>query len=296
VKDDLNKSYSVTGIVKVGSDINTLTNSVKGLVQALSKNDVLVFSDGMRDVEANNTTEGLRHIQDFVRKNDHTNIVLLSVPYRCDLISWSCVNNEITAFNQKLTKSMQCHGHVRVVNCDLHCEFCTRYCLHLNNAGKDELSKNIATTCLTILHKKVVSICLSWKDTSTEHSQLDTANVEADVCTTRKVDNNDQQICNETDNTHLDMAKEETEVSSPIPLNWKVRTDYSASASNDLQLLEIDDILQHNEDFCTANELGNSDIVGVACNVDLVQYSSDEHPIRKKIPENRKDYFLSCFK
>jgi hypothetical protein len=82
------------------------------------KNDVLLFSGGTSNVGPNNAKEGLRHIQNFVKRNNYTNIVLLCVPYRYDFISWSCINDEIATFNRKLIKSMKCQELVIIINLD----------------------------------------------------------------------------------------------------------------------------------------------------------------------------------
>jgi hypothetical protein len=63
VKDNLNKTFNVTGLVKPGSDIRTLTNSDKGAFHNLTKNDVIIFWGGTNDVKKNNTKEGLRHVE-----------------------------------------------------------------------------------------------------------------------------------------------------------------------------------------------------------------------------------------
>jgi hypothetical protein len=91
------------------------------------------------------------------------------------------------------------------------------------------------------------------------------------------------------------------QVNSPIPLYWKVISDYSTSHSKDLQSLGIEDTPQHNEAFCTINESSNLKIVGVTCNADQVQYSSHERSARRKKPALRNydfygfktKYFLS---
>jgi hypothetical protein len=97
----------VTGIIKPGADVTTLSNSVKDTVLNLGKNDVLVFGGGANDISKNDSKMGLRPILNFVRNNSHTNIVLLDVPHRYDLANWSCVNNEINTFNRKLLKVMK---------------------------------------------------------------------------------------------------------------------------------------------------------------------------------------------
>jgi hypothetical protein len=87
-------------------------------VQTLMKNNVLVFSGGTRNLGTNNAKEGLRHVQNFVKRNNCTNTVLLCVPYIYDFISWSGINDEIATFNRKLIKSMKCQDRVIVINLD----------------------------------------------------------------------------------------------------------------------------------------------------------------------------------
>jgi hypothetical protein len=107
VKDNLNKNYSVTGMVKPGYIICTLAISALEFVHTLITNYVLLINGDMRNVGTNNATEGLRHIQIFVKRNSHTNIDLLCVPYRYDFISWSCMNDQIAMFNRKLIKEYE---------------------------------------------------------------------------------------------------------------------------------------------------------------------------------------------
>jgi hypothetical protein len=50
--------------------------------------------------------------------NSHTNIILMHVPHRHDLVNWSCVNNEINSSNRKLEKLQKKQKHVTVVRAD----------------------------------------------------------------------------------------------------------------------------------------------------------------------------------
>jgi hypothetical protein len=55
IKDNLHKSYNVTGIVKPGADIATLSNFVKYTVLPLGKNDVLIFGGGANNIKQKQT-------------------------------------------------------------------------------------------------------------------------------------------------------------------------------------------------------------------------------------------------
>jgi hypothetical protein len=105
IKDHLNKNFNVTGFVQPGSDILTLTASAKGAIEEVTKNDVLVFWGGTNDVGKSNTKEWLKHVQNFLTSNNHTNIILISIPHRHDLAEWSCVNKAVKTFNRKLGNS-----------------------------------------------------------------------------------------------------------------------------------------------------------------------------------------------
>jgi capsular polysaccharide biosynthesis protein len=174
VKYNLNKTFNVTGLVKPGSDIRTLTNTDKGAFHNLMKNDVIIFWGGANDVKKNNTKEGLRHVLNFVRNNTHTNIILMSVPHRHHLVSWSCVNNEVDVFNRKLEKIMKCHEHVTVVRNDLNRDVFTRHGLHLSNAGKEMIAQHVAAICTKIFEKNVIPISMHWKDNHTDNDNIKT--------------------------------------------------------------------------------------------------------------------------
>jgi glycogen debranching enzyme len=152
--------------VKPGADIVTLSNSVKDSILTLRENNVLVFCGGANDISKNNTKEGLRHISNFVRSTIHTNIVLLGISFRHDLVNWSCINKEISTFNRKLYTIMKGHRHVTVTNYDLNRQLFTRHGMHLNKTRKEIIAKHITETCITIFQTKqnLVPICMSWKE------------------------------------------------------------------------------------------------------------------------------------
>jgi len=83
----------------------------------------------------------LRHIRNFIKSNNHTNIILVSDAHRDDLMQSSCVNNEIRSFNRKLMKSVRAYQHTPILEMVSDRKLFTNHGLHLNGLGKEMLSK-----------------------------------------------------------------------------------------------------------------------------------------------------------
>jgi len=47
---------------------------------SVSKSDVLIFCGGANNVGKNNSTKALQHIMDFIKINNHTHVILVTVP------------------------------------------------------------------------------------------------------------------------------------------------------------------------------------------------------------------------
>jgi len=48
--------------------------------------------------------KAFRYLVDFDKNSSHTNIILASAPHRHDLMSPTCVKEEVRVFNRKLIK------------------------------------------------------------------------------------------------------------------------------------------------------------------------------------------------
>ena len=81
----------------------------------LTENDVVVFWGGTNDVGKNNSKQGLQNISKFVNKCNHTNVIVMTVSHRHDLISQSCVNKEVSYFNRQLKRRLKPFGNVSVI-------------------------------------------------------------------------------------------------------------------------------------------------------------------------------------
>jgi len=86
IKSNLDETFEVRGFVNPGAGFSTIITSAKGDIQQLSKQDVLVVWEGSKDVGKNETKQGINWIKSFVTTNKHTNIILMEVPHRHDLI------------------------------------------------------------------------------------------------------------------------------------------------------------------------------------------------------------------
>ena len=129
----------------------------------LTKNDVLIFCGGANDVAKNNSKMAMRHIRNFIKSNNHTNIILVSVPHRHDLIQSSCVNSEIKSFNRKLMKSVRAYQHASILEMGSGRKLFTNQGPHLNGLEKEVLSKQIVSHTYALLdQKKEPPRILSW--------------------------------------------------------------------------------------------------------------------------------------
>jgi hypothetical protein len=85
----------------------------------------------------NGTKQGVNWIRSFVETNKHTNIILMEVPHRHDLIQDSCVNKEVEKFNSIIRKHMKVHENAEVVKVTLDRRASTKYGQHMNAMGKN---------------------------------------------------------------------------------------------------------------------------------------------------------------
>ena len=74
----------------------------------------MVIWGAANDIARNEANKALTHITDFVKLTEHTNVLIISVPTRFDLMQTSCVNREVTSYNRKLHKRMKQFEHVRL--------------------------------------------------------------------------------------------------------------------------------------------------------------------------------------
>ena len=149
--------------MKPGARAGILVNIANSDIKNSTKNDVVIFCGGANDVAKNNSKTALRHIRNFIKSNNLSNIILVSVPHRHDLIQSSCVNSEIKSFNIKLMKSVKAYQHASILEIGSGRKLFTNHGLHLNGLGKEMLSKQIVSHTYALLdQEKDPPVILSW--------------------------------------------------------------------------------------------------------------------------------------
>jgi hypothetical protein len=97
----LKPNFDVTGYTKPNCKVTTLLNPVPEYVSNLTDKDILIFFGGSNDVSNNNMEVTLLDIQQFVTKNNYTNIILGEIPNRYDTAESSDLHQKIMTYNRK---------------------------------------------------------------------------------------------------------------------------------------------------------------------------------------------------
>ena len=166
------QTFEIQGFINPGTGLKTISTSAKREIQQLSTQDVVVMWGGSKDVGRNETKQGINWIQNFVETNKHTNIILMEVPHRYDLIQDSCVNKEVARFNHIIRKHMKAQGNVEVMKVNVDRRAFTNHGQHMNATGKETMAKKMAEAIMHILEVcKKTPIILKWKEDTSHDNQ-----------------------------------------------------------------------------------------------------------------------------
>ena len=113
--------------------------------KCLGKSDTIVINGGTNDVD---TCKGkdksvLISMVNFMQKYNNTNIVILNIPHRYDLMKLDKRNLCIQAYNSKLKNMLKTFKHVALVEMSTNWSHYTKHGFHLNRQGKEWLAKQI---------------------------------------------------------------------------------------------------------------------------------------------------------
>ena len=172
LSDYLGKDFEVSGTVMPGSRLDKITLLAKNEINALTKEDVVIIWGGSNDINKNETSVGLKHLNKFVSHRKNTNVLVLPAPHRHDLLPSSCINNEVQTFNRKLCKSMKTKENVHLLELNLHRNDFTQHGLHLNISGKVNTAELIGENIKQLFYTpKKTPITLDWITEQTVRTQ-----------------------------------------------------------------------------------------------------------------------------
>jgi hypothetical protein len=144
IQHQLKKKYAVQGIVNSGADIEVILGSNEKEIGNLTNDDFLIIWGGVKEVCKNEAQKSIKQIREFVRSNLNTNVIVINLPYRRDLVEQSCVNKEIDNYNRRLGKHLKGFDHVyyKVINYER--KFHTKHGMHLNTIGKEYVASQLS--------------------------------------------------------------------------------------------------------------------------------------------------------
>jgi lysophospholipase L1-like esterase len=138
---------------------------VKGVVGKLTMNDFVIICSGTNDIDRNYSRNAFKNITTFIKNVNHTNMILISVPYRYDLTDYSHVNSTMKSLNSKLLKLAKIFSHVSIIEIFNNRLLFTKHGLHLNESGKELLSNQLVLHIFSILEEVIFNpITLEWYD------------------------------------------------------------------------------------------------------------------------------------
>jgi len=69
---------------KPGSSLSHLLETTSQETKKLNRDDILIICSGTNDLAINKSTLAFQNISNMVTKNNRTNIILVTIPYRYD--------------------------------------------------------------------------------------------------------------------------------------------------------------------------------------------------------------------
>jgi hypothetical protein len=139
ISHHLGSNFDLFGVIKPGASIIDIVPQNTVNYRHLTKKDVILIQAGSNDVYRNNSKTALMQIKNVCEILSSTNIILLDITHRYNLIETSCVNKEIQSYNRKLKKVVKLYKLVTILEASNNREDFTRKGLYLNKSRKRQL-------------------------------------------------------------------------------------------------------------------------------------------------------------
>jgi hypothetical protein len=140
----INIDLSVSGEVRPGAKVkDVLKNCVRDCT-VLGPQDHVVIMGGANDISRNETMNctSINTLKTTLSALTSTNVVVLNIPARYDLVKESIVNREIRKANMDVNKVCKRFRNVEVLEINNISRACyTRHGQHLNKIGKAHISQ-----------------------------------------------------------------------------------------------------------------------------------------------------------
>jgi hypothetical protein len=157
--------------VKPGAKTEEIKNPLDSTIRSYTKRYVFIIWGGARDVAKNEGEQGLRQMKKVVSNMNHTNLLIINVSHRHDLLESSCVNNAIKTFNRKLMKHMKAFNNQNVVEVESTPELYTNHGMHLNGKGKEWMENKIMKIIKDIINvKQLTPTEMNWEEEESDGS------------------------------------------------------------------------------------------------------------------------------
>ena len=178
LSNDLDECFSVIGISKPNANTEGIISSLNLLTENFTKNDLVIFYGGNTDISKNESKKGFYSLKTFLQRMINTNVILLGVPHRYDLPSFSCVNSEVYLFNKRLYSLQFFYKHVRYFNFPTDRSQHTNHGLHLNMKGKSWIANHLVRVIkdLFLPYRAPILSALPWRNDSFNSFQILTQN------------------------------------------------------------------------------------------------------------------------
>lgn len=155
-------NMQITSHIYPSAPLQPILNSSNGIFQSsckgLTKDDYVVLCWGSNEIAKNESNKFINSMKKALHTLQQTNVIVVNVPSRYDLLPNSCVNKEIECANMRLNRICNDFENVKVVDIsNLNREQHTKHGLHLNYKGKTVMTDKIIET---------ISKCQIWKQRS----------------------------------------------------------------------------------------------------------------------------------
>jgi len=163
IRNLVNNNFEIYSVLMTGSSSSQLLETVKQEIMKLNHHDILIICSGSNDLAINKTTLVFQNISNMVTKNNHTNNILVNIPYRYDTAHTNTVNDGTKKFNKRLEKLTKISPHTSFLKTEQNRKLYTRHGLHYNRLGKQYLFHQIGLMVYSLLEQKTACpISVDW--------------------------------------------------------------------------------------------------------------------------------------